>query len=139
MCIRDRYLPILSNTAENNTREANIFRRIGKIIESSTCFDCTFIQPHLMVLYDEDHYESSYYDIQSYCNGEEISDETAFLRNKGELNITTLCNSLDEEHLLYRDGARVVADSEVLNSTRKCVFGVEYELNEMCIRDRNEI
>lgn len=123
------YLPIRSNTPENNSYEASLFRRIGKIIESSTCFDCAFIQPRLMVLYDEDHYGSSYYDIQSYYDGIEISDETAFLRNKGELNITTLCNSLDEEHLLYRDGARVVANSEVLNSTRKCAFGVEYELN----------
>lgn len=123
------YLPILSNTAENNTREANIFRRIGKIIESSTCFDCAFIQPHLSGLYNDDEYEGVYYNINAYVLGGEISDETAFLKNKGELNITTLCNSLDEEHLLYRDGARVVADSEVINSTRKCALGVEYELN----------
>jgi hypothetical protein len=125
------YLPILPDTDANNTFEATLFKRIGKIITSSTCFDCAFIQAHLMTLYSNQYGSDNYDYIKCVKNGK-ITSELQYLKNKGIQNISTLCHSMESGHLLYRNDVSTVTESEISNYSkleRKCILGVEYEIN----------
>ena len=113
------WVPYLPTDIAGTLTEAETYKRVCAVIERTSCFDCAFIQPHLIYKYNLE-----------YDNKPKDTIESNVLH--GKQNIQVICKAMENSYLSYRDNERVL-DKEYIessnNRTRKCIYGAEYELN----------
>lgn len=125
------WIPYLQTETSGNLTEAENFKRVCAIIERTTCFDCAFLQPHLMDVIGNI--------LDNADNNIEIKNEYIDEINKGIANINVICNAIENGYLSYRDGIRILEDKYISNSElreRKCIYGGEYEYSSYINKDK---